>query len=116
MQAGGRELVGPFVSVLLEYLRDPDADIRASAAEALGRLREMPPVVVPALVGLLDDPELLPRSNAVEALGSFGQDAAAAVPALLRYATNAGSATQRQLARETLQRIEGLPGSQAGKQ
>lgn len=65
--------------VLIEALTHPLSDVRISAAQALGTLRDV--AAVPALCQALYDPETTVRVNAAEALGKF-KDAATAVPAL----------------------------------
>jgi HEAT repeat protein len=55
----------------LQSLKDPDAEVRAEAAEALGKLarrRVMPKEAVPALKEALKDPSPNVRSEAAEAL------------------------------------------------
>ena len=69
------------VAPLVEFLQDPDADLRIQAALALGEQRD--PRAVPALLGALEDPDENVRYHAVEALGKLrapeAADALAAV-------------------------------------
>jgi HEAT repeat protein len=64
--------------VLIEALAHPLSDVRVSAAQALGKIRDV--AAVPALRQALYDPEVIVRVNAAEALGAFKD--VAAVPAL----------------------------------
>jgi HEAT repeat protein/beta-lactamase regulating signal transducer with metallopeptidase domain len=57
------------VLALIARVKDEDADVRAAAAQALGKLED--PRAVPALVGALADGEAKVRAAAAEALGKF---------------------------------------------
>lgn len=57
------------VLALIARVRDEDADVRAAAAQSLGKLGD--PRAVPALVGALADGEAKVRAAAAEALGKF---------------------------------------------
>jgi HEAT repeat protein len=81
------------VSLLLQLLPEsPDdageqdeealAELRSSAAEALGEIQTDAETVVPALVASLRDSDAGARQLKAEALGKFGSDAQAALPAL----------------------------------
>src|SRR5262245_22896481 len=67
---------------LIRALKDKDAGVRASAAEALWTIGAEAHEAVPHLVPLLKDKEAGVRLNAAGALGDIGQQAATAVPAL----------------------------------
>jgi hypothetical protein len=94
------------VPVLIDLLKDPEPDIRAMAANALGQLQAAPTLAIPALISVLDDPQLFPRYNAATALGSFGLAATNALPALRACANRTGSATERQLLIQAMLRID----------
>lgn len=71
------------VPVLRQMSREGDADLRAAAAVALGRIGG--PEAVPALIERLDDPSALVRSRAILALGATGSpDAAQPLLAIAR--------------------------------
>jgi hypothetical protein len=70
------------VPALLRTLHDPAAEVRASAAGALG-YRVRAPVIVPALAGVLDDPDRYVRRWAVWRLGTYESNAAPAVPKIV---------------------------------
>ncbi len=65
---------------LLRALRDPDAGVRAAAAEAVGRVRLRE--AVPQLLDWLDNPEADVRAAAARALGQIGD--ARTVPNIVR--------------------------------
>jgi HEAT repeat protein len=94
------------IPLLVEYLHDKDADIRAGAAQALERLRDNPELVVPALIPLLKDPEYSPRWNASETLGWYGRDAKDSIPAMVDYVKTTGSRSERGHAIEALRKID----------
>lgn len=64
-------------NMLVQQLHDPDADVRADAALALGKLDAID--AVEALINLLTDPDKRVRANAAEALGAI-QDIRAIQP------------------------------------
>jgi HEAT repeat protein len=75
------------VPVLVELLREsgPDkasAEVRWTAALALGHVGPGATAAVPALIEALDDPEPLVRLSAADALGKVGPAAGDAVPKL----------------------------------
>ena len=62
---------------------DPDPDVRAQAAHALGRIGHASPDVLETLVGALDDDGAsLLREEALTALARLGAPARVAVPAI----------------------------------
>src|SRR5947209_8306982 len=67
---------------LISALKDKDAAVRASAAEALWSLGPDAHEAVPHLVPLLNDKDAGVRLNAAGALGDIGPQAAASLPAL----------------------------------
>jgi HEAT repeat protein len=68
----------PTLQRLLES--DPEAQVRAAAARALGRIEHA--AAVSSLVAALRDPELEVRNAACDALGDIGPEAREALPAL----------------------------------
>lgn len=66
---------------LAGLLLEPRADLRASAAEALGRIGPSGRIALPALAETLTDPDDIVRRTAAEALGLAGR---AAIPVLRR--------------------------------
>ncbi|GAB4147045.1 MAG: hypothetical protein Tsb009_20050 [Planctomycetaceae bacterium] len=77
------------VPVLLELLRDPHAQVRAAAAEALGYYRNEPEVIVQELTASLADQSQDVIAAVAEALTQFGRLASHAAEALsgpLRHA------------------------------
>ncbi len=69
------------VPVLITALKDQDADVRGSAAYALGEIGKE---AVPTLIAALEDQEVFARSSAAYALGKIGKEAKEAVPALIK--------------------------------
>jgi HEAT repeat protein len=78
--ADGKEAAVP---VLLELLRSPDAEVRWSAAGALGMIGPEARAAVPALADATRDGDPTVRYTAADALGKIGPDAREAVPALI---------------------------------
>ncbi len=76
---------------LLAALEDPDAGVRAQAAEAVGRVRVLD--AVPRLLDWLDDPDPDVRAAAARALGQIGADRA--VPRLVRVLGDTHSDVRR---------------------
>jgi len=60
------------LSSLLSSLRDPDENIRARAAEDLGRFTPVPVEATPDLIRALKDPASIVRNRAAEALLRIG--------------------------------------------
>jgi hypothetical protein len=71
------------IPVLIEQLRDKDAEVVATAASLLGEVRDEPDLEIPALVRTIDIPVRQVRCSAIYALGRFGNQARLAVPSLL---------------------------------
>jgi HEAT repeat protein len=69
---------------LIRGLKDPDAEVRAAVACALGELGQEPAKTVPALAETLADSDAHVRRSAVLALGRFRARAQPALPALLK--------------------------------
>lgn len=69
--------------VLLEALKDKDAQLRAAAAPVIGMLGSKAKTAVPALIQALKDKDERVRGEAVSALGEIGPPAKEAAPALL---------------------------------
>jgi len=73
------------VSVLIQQLsQNPDANVRVSSAETLGRIGRGAEAAIPDLVRVLKDQDVSVRANVAYALGSIGRGAEAAIPALVR--------------------------------
>ena len=65
------ETIGPsIIPALVRHLRDPNEDVRAIAAAALGHLHAVE--TVPALAALAHDPSDAVRQSVVAAMGSLG--------------------------------------------
>ncbi len=77
-------LEGPAVPVLLKFLQDPERDVAAMAATALGFLHLSNSTVIPALVANLQSTNAWRRCAVAAALARFGPDARPAIPALLQ--------------------------------
>ncbi|HLO52186.1 MAG TPA: HEAT repeat domain-containing protein, partial [Kamptonema sp.] len=86
------EIGSPAISALIQALKDADVQIRARAADVLGRisldsdLKGVPSeakIVVPALIPLLKDSNPEVRSSAASALGGIRAEAKTAVPEFL---------------------------------
>ena len=60
------------VPALIQALQNPDANVRGSAAGALGSIGEGSEDVVPALIEALKDPDSWVRAAAIEALKGIG--------------------------------------------
>ncbi len=77
---------GASVQALLEVLDEPHAEVRAAAADALGRIAD--PSVGPALLARLKDESRHQRARLIEAIRSQG---APMMPALLAHARAEGA-------------------------
>jgi HEAT repeat protein len=67
-----RDYLGAFFS--FSHIQDTEADVRSSAAKALGQLKDVR--AVEALVSVLHDPDYWVRSSAIAAVGSIGDSQA----------------------------------------
>src|SRR6516162_5148467 len=67
---------------LVKQLKDPDADVRRSAAKLLGEAGPEAKPAVAALSAALKDRDRYVRRYAAQSLGEIGPDAKAAVPSL----------------------------------
>ena len=75
------------ISIILEYIRDPQ--LRGSAIMALGTARQDPNRTIPILVSILETGDKFDQLYASTALFGYGKDAKQAIPALLTaYSTN----------------------------
>jgi HEAT repeats len=74
----------PAVPALMQALQSSDSDVRARAADVLGRMGSDARDAVPELIRLLDDPDERIRRIAARALGRIGPSAGEAVPGLMR--------------------------------
>ena len=73
----------PAIPALIGALKDPEADVRCSAAAVLEKMGAHAQAAVPALIEALKDPKASVRSSAAAVLVKVGADAHAAVPALI---------------------------------
>ena len=93
------------VKVIVESLRDQDADVRWAAVHALGTMKA--PEAVTLLTTLLRAPEAGLRRDAATALGRIGLAARPAIPALKALLQDR-DATVFRAADEALQKIEAV--------
>jgi HEAT repeat protein len=98
---------------LIRCLGDSDAEVRASAASALGDFGLEPAATVSALTHALNDPDWRVRYTAAVAVGRFRDAAQPAVPALVRMMGET-NATARHGAAFALRMIDPETASQAG--
>lgn len=76
--------IGPAaIPALIDALKDPNAEVRDRAAQALARMGPPARQAVPQLIAALQDPDWKVRRSAARALGQIGPDAEKAVPALI---------------------------------
>jgi HEAT repeat protein/putative zinc finger protein len=94
------------IGKLAGMLRDPNEDVRASAAEALGLAGPAAAAAVPALIEALRDPSVEVRSLAARALGGLGAEAKASVERLRELQKDADPAV-REAAAEALRKLGG---------
>jgi HEAT repeat protein len=90
------------VAALTGALGDGEYKVRASAAEALVKMGPGP--VVPSMIEALRNAEAAVRANAAAVLGAFGPAAKSAVPALTRALKDVNPRV-RELAGDALSRI-----------
>jgi HEAT repeat protein len=83
-------------AALIALADDPDADVRAQAANILTLHPKEGAVVLPVLIRLLTDPDSLVRASALLSFGRVKGDLRAAEPALTALAANPDSETSRQ--------------------
>jgi len=92
------------VDSLTGALKDPDAGVRWSAAESLGRIGPAAKSAVPALTAALEDKEI--RSIVADALAGIGPDAKPAIPGLVQIIRNEKEPSLRHTAGVALVRID----------
>jgi HEAT repeat protein len=92
------------VVLLIQCLADPREMEAGDAANALGRLRMEPDLVVPALTNCLSFSSLYVRCFAVRSLGRFGKEARPAVPSLVASLSDPDAAV-REFSTNALQEI-----------
>lgn len=103
---GGRKLdLRPALPALLGALEDPDAGVRAWAAQDIGDMGAAGAVAVPRLRAMLHRPDAESRGSACRALGRIGSAARASLPDL-RNARDDSSPEVRQAAREAIAGID----------
>jgi hypothetical protein len=94
------------VAALVKLLKDESPDARASAAMALGDMREQPESVIPALTECLaETTDSQVRQAVAEALGRYGRRAIAAVSSLKQLMDDSDPAV-RNAARRALKKID----------
>jgi HEAT repeat protein len=76
------------VSALVQALRDPDPEPRASAARALGEIGSRDRMVIDALLAALEHPDWSTRGTAAEALGQVAPPDPAVIDALVQLLPN----------------------------
>ena len=103
------------VLVMLDYLHDEDIALARASADALGRLKVEPEIVIPALVNGLKNPNLM--YVCIRSLGRFGPAARSSVDAL-QHALAEPNQTFRNEIVESLRDIapEVVPAVQPGLQ
>ena len=74
---------GRRINQLIQQLKSEDAEIRSSAAFALGRMSGSAKSAIPSLIPLLKDSDAKVRWFAVYALGRMGESARSAIPNLI---------------------------------
>ncbi|HZV35340.1 MAG TPA: HEAT repeat domain-containing protein [Verrucomicrobiae bacterium] len=91
----GKHYPDLYIPNLIDRLKDPNADVRARAANALGLMdHQQNEKIIPALIKALDDPNDNVRCMAAVGLGCIGKDANSAVPVLLKHLSNASPSFQ----------------------
>jgi HEAT repeat protein len=93
------------LGALTRALSDPDADVRAWSAQAIGYMGAEGAAAVPTLVRLLRNRAESSRNSACLALRGIGKPAASALPAL-RRALSDPRADTREFARLAIEAIE----------
>ncbi|MEG5059839.1 HEAT repeat domain-containing protein [Microcoleus sp. A2-C5] len=93
-----QELKTSAVPQLIFLLKDSDADVRSSAARALGNIPAKAKTVVPQLIFLLKDSDAEVRYSAAYALGSMGAEAKTAVPQLIPLLKDSNADVRRSAA------------------
>lgn len=83
-----QETVDAIATALTEALSSPDAEVRAAAAESLGRIEPLPPAAVSALVAALDDSDPYVQEEAISAVSRAARngqlESAQVSPAMIR--------------------------------
>jgi HEAT repeat protein len=93
------------VARLAQLLRDPNADVRASAAESLGLAGREATAAIPALVAALQDENAEVRALAAQALGNLGSQAKTAAEPLRKLLEDPDAGV-RAAAQAALEKIE----------
>jgi HEAT repeat protein len=97
------------VPLLVNALQDPEAYVRAMAAQSLGKIHAHAEVCVPALLPCLQDPSEDVRQTSVLALTNFGPAAHSAISALTALLKDGQSAEEKRYAAQALWKIGSLP-------
>jgi HEAT repeat protein len=98
---------------LLVALHDVNANVRAAAADGLGRIGTATPELVQALVATLSDPNSEVRRYAATSLGRLGSHAIAAKAALQVTAISDTAAKVRTAAQCAVHRVSNVLGEVA---
>lgn len=91
--------------LLLDLLKDPDAEVRSRAMCTLGYMTRHAAKIAPEVTRLLDDEDANVRHRAIGALGELGPGAQAAAPALRRLMDDDASPLAA-FAAQTLARVD----------
>ena len=83
------------VPTVLPFLKHKDAEARAQATVALGRLGSEAKVALKPLIETLKDPNVIVRRAAAECIGQIGADAKEAIPELEKAAKDSGKEVRR---------------------
>src|SRR4051794_32146651 len=86
------------VPIFLDGLKNPDPEVRSTAALALGRTPSSDPAILPALVAALADPHECVAAAAVQAFGLRGGASRPVVSHLRTLATNPAATVRRAVA------------------
>ncbi|MBD2441598.1 HEAT repeat domain-containing protein [Nostoc sp. FACHB-110] len=96
------------ISTYIQQLKDKDASVRYTAADALGNMRGEAKAAIPALLkALQSDTDANVRYKAANALGNMREEAKAAIPALIKALQSDTNANVRYYAADALGKMGG---------